>query len=188
MVFLNEMTKLIGIDGLGGSGKTTFAHEMQKQIHSSVLFHLDDFIHPRKIRYDSNFEEWYCYYHLQWRYDYLIKKLLEPLKNGIDVNETIELYNKETDSYRKQKVGILVGRTVIVEGVFLQRPELRAYFDQVIFLNVSEEKRLQRVIERDTYIGSQADILKKYETRYFPAERKYVEECRPLFLADKIEE
>lgn len=182
------MTTIIGIDGLGGAGKTTYARNMQKQMDNSILLHVDDFIYPRKIRYNENFEEWYCYYHLQWRYDYLIRTLLQPLKNGMSVNETVELYDKTTDSYRGAKVEIPIETTVIVEGVFLQRPELRAYFDHVIYLDVSKKERLQRVMKRDTYMGSQADILKKYETRYFPAEQKYVEECYPRLLADAIEE
>ena len=65
---------IIGIDGLGGSGKTTIAEELYAQIDGSQLFHLDDFIHPKSVRYNDDFEEWYCYYHLQWRYDYLIEQ------------------------------------------------------------------------------------------------------------------
>ena len=73
---------MIGIDGLGGSGKTTYALSLQRQLKNAIVIHLDDFIHTREVRYNEQFEEWYCYYHVQWRYDYLIEKLFEPLKNG----------------------------------------------------------------------------------------------------------
>jgi uridine kinase len=178
---------LIGIDGLAGSGKTTYARALQEQLKDVKLFHLDDFIHKKEIRYNVDFEEWYCYYHLQWRYDELIRKLLWPLKNGVAVNDTIELYDKETDSYTIQKIDIPIGTTVIVEGVFLQRPELRLFFDTVIYLDVDKKTRLKRVLDRDTYIGSKEDIMLKYKNRYFPAEDVYVELCNPLSLADGIE-
>ena len=178
---------LIGIDGLGGSGKTTYAYKLQRQLEGSMIFHLDDFIHKKEVRYNEAYEEWYCYYHLQWRYDYLIQKLLQPLKNGLDVNETFEVYNRETDSYALRKIEIPIGTTVIVEGVFLQRPELRSYFETVIFLEMNQETRLKRISNRDTYMGSKEDIALRYEQRYFPAEEKYIEQCNPLALAELIE-
>ena len=178
---------LIGIDGGGGSGKTTYAYKLQRQVKGSIIVHLDEFIHKRVVRYNEEYEEWYCYYHLQWRYDYLIQKLLQPLKSGLAVNEKIEVYNKETDSYILREIEIPVGKTVIIEGVFLQRPELRPYFETVIYLDVDQETRLKRISDRDTYLGSKEEIALRYEKRYFPAEEKYIEQCNPLALADLIE-
>ncbi|BAQ12052.1 uridine kinase [Bacillus sp. OxB-1] len=40
-------TALIGIDGLGGSGKTTAAMNLQRQMPGSMVLHLDDFILPK---------------------------------------------------------------------------------------------------------------------------------------------
>ena len=183
----SKCSTLIGIDGLGGSGKTMYAYKLQQQLEGSVILHLDDFIHKKEVRYNENYEEWYCYYHLQWRYDYLIQKLLLPLKSGLDVNETIEVYNRETDSYMLRKIEIPVGTTVIIEGVFLQRPELRPYFETVIYLELDKETRLQRISDRDIYMGNKEEIALKYEQRYFPAEEKYIEQCNPLALADVVE-
>ena len=178
---------LIGIDGLGGSGKTMYAYKLQRQLEGSMILHLDDFVHKKEVRYNENYEEWYCYYHLQWRYDYLIQKLLLPLKSGLDVNETIEVYNRETDSYMLRKIEIPVGTTVIVEGVFLQRPELRPYFETVIYLELDKETRLKRISNRDIYMGNKKEIALKYEQRYFPAEEMYIEQCNPVALADVVE-
>lgn len=184
---MKDCSLLIGIDGLGVSGKTTYALNLQRQLKNALVIHLDDFIHTREVRYNDQFEEWYCYYNLQWRYDYLIEKLLEPLKNGLAIHETIELYDKPADSYRMQQFDIPVGTMVIVEGVFLQRPELRAYFDKVIYFETDRDTRMARALDRDGYIGSGEDIIRHYEQRYFPAEDMYVEHCNPLVLADAVE-
>jgi len=184
----SKCSTLIGIDGLGGSGKTMYAYKLQRQLEGSVILHLDDFVHKKEVRYNDNYEGWYCYYHLQWRYDYLIQKLLLPLKSGLDVNEIIEVYNRETDSYTLRKIEIPVGTTVIIEGVFLQRPELRPYFETVIYLELDKETRLQRISDRDIYMGNKEEVALKYEQRYFPAEEKYIEQCNPLALADVIED
>lgn len=183
----SKCSTLIGIDGLGGSGKTMYAYKLQQQLEGSVILHLDDFVHKKEVRYNENYEKWYCYYHLQWRYDYLIQKLLLPLKSGLDVNETIEVYNRETDSYILREIEIPAGTTVIVEGVFLQRPELRPYFEIVVYLELDQETRLKRITDRDIYMGNKKEIALKYDQRYFPAEEKYIEQCNPLALADIVE-
>lgn len=177
---------LLGIDGLGGSGKSTIASRLQKRFAHSIVIHLDDFIHPQKVRYQDDFEEWYCYYHLQWRYDYLIRKLLKPIMDNKPVQEAIEIYDKETDSYRTKLFEIPAGTMVIVEGIFLQRPEIRGYFDYCVFVNVSKVERLRRVKKRDYYIGDSEEVAKKYGRRYFPAEQYYMERWKPKELADFV--
>ncbi len=101
---LISSARLIGIDGLGGAGKTTFANKLQSHLANAILFHLDDFIHPRNIRYDESVTEWEAYYYKQWRFDYLRKILLQPLANGLPVNANIEFYHKETDQYVRKPI------------------------------------------------------------------------------------
>lgn len=51
---------------------------------------------------------------------------------------------------------------------------------------MDKEKRLKRVLERDTYIGSTEEITLKYERRYFCAEEVYLQICNPCTLADEV--
>ena len=69
-----KSTIIIGIDGLGGSGKSTFADILKAKLtnYDVIVFHIDDFIFPKSIRYNQNYEEWECYYNLQWRYNYFV--------------------------------------------------------------------------------------------------------------------
>lgn len=159
---------------------------LQTQLANAVVIHLDDFIHPRKIRYDDSVTEWEAFYYKQWRFDYLRKSILQPLASGLPVNATIELYHKETDQYVRTPITIPIGTQVILEGVFLQRKEFRDFFDYVIYLDIDKNTRLNRVLERDTYIGTKEEIRAKYERRYFPAEAMYVKEYDPVRLADRV--
>ncbi len=81
---------------------------------------------------------------------------------------------------------IPVGTQVIIEGVFLQRKEFKEFFDYVIYIDIEKNTRLNRVLERDTYIGTKEEISAKYERRYFPAEEMYVKEYDPARLADQV--
>lgn len=181
---------IVGIDGGTGAGKTTLVQNISSSLQSAgrnvVVLHVDDFIHPRSIRYNDLYEEWYCYYNLQWRYDYLVETVLESAKNNQGINKQIELYDKETDEYALKNISIAPGSILIIEGVFLQRDELRDYFDLMFFIDVDKRIRLNRVLNRDAYIGDKEQIRKKYETRYFLAEDYYTQEHRPKENADII--
>lgn len=181
-------TLVVGIDGLGGAGKSTLSEklcQLLRRDHAVALFHIDDFIHPRAVRYNDGYAAWECYYTLQWRYDYLLDAVVNPIKCG-DFIGKVELYDKDNDTYFFNDVSVPVGSIVIIEGIFLQRPELDGAFDYVVFIDVPEKTRLDRVLERDGYIGTKAEIREKYDNRYFPAERYYAEMCVPSEKADYI--
>ncbi len=177
-----DRTTIIGIDGLGGAGKSTISEALKCFLETEncpvTLLHIDDFIHTRAIRYNDDYAEWECYYYLQWRYDYLINEVIQPLKHG-ECHKTIELYDKEYDTYILSEIHIPSGSIVVIEGVFLQREELRDVFDTVAYVHVPEEVRLKRVLKRDGYIGNAGQIERKYRERYFPAEHYYCRTCQP---------
>lgn len=184
----NNRTVIVGIDGLGGAGKSTISEELlsllQSDGHHVSLLHIDDFIHPKSVRYNDDFAPWECYYNLQWRYDYLINEIILPLKKGEAICKDIELYDKDNDTYFTQNICLPKGSILIIEGIFLQRDELRDVFDYMIYIDVPEKTRLARALKRDGYIGDSEQIRAKYEERYFPAERFYVKSCNPETKAD----
>src|SRR5689334_6600329 len=47
---LKSNPKLIGIDGLGASGKTTLAHTIAERLGGATIIHTDDFYKPFKER------------------------------------------------------------------------------------------------------------------------------------------
>lgn len=183
-------TLIVGMDGLGGAGKSTLSESLHsilcKEGYSIVILHIDDFIHPRAVRYDERYVAWECYYYRQWRYDDFIEQIIQPIRSGEAVKKEIELYDKEHDTYYLHQIEIPVGSIVIIEGVFLQREELKGVFDDMIYIDVSEEIRWKRVLARDGYIGDSHQIQEKYENRYFPAEHYYLKTCLPKEHADYV--
>lgn len=178
---------VIGIDGLGGAGKSTISEKICSELQSSgihtVLLHIDDFINVRSVRYNERYPQWQCYYDLQWRYDHF-REVISALRR--DGKVTAELYDKEDDSYLRTDYCTKERTVVIVEGIFLQRKELEGIFDLMVYIDVPEEERLKRVLLRDTYIGDDSEIRRKYEDRYFPAEHRYVTEYHPADKADTV--
>ncbi len=179
----------IGIDGLGGAGKSTIAEilcsRLRKAGYSVRLLHMDELIHPKAVRYNASVPEWECYYELQWRYDYL-RQLLQPIRENRELCTELERYDLDSDSYRRESFNVPVGSIVIVEGIFLQRNALAGLFDLMVYVDVPEDIRLARVLERDGYIGDRDAIAAKYERRYFPAEHHYLRTCCPAERADVV--
>lgn len=186
----NRDIAIVGIDGLGGSGKSTLAENVAEVLSykgiNNVVLHLDDFIFPRSVRYNDNYSQWLCYYNLQWRYDYLRNEIIHPLKTDGVIDRKIEIYDNDCDVYKTESLKISGKAIVIIEGVFLQREELTGVFDYVVYVDVPESIRLQRVLKRDKYIGSEKDITQKYVDRYFPAEQYYVDRYSPSVKADWV--
>jgi len=58
---ISKKIYIIGVDGLGGAGKSTLVNSLKLQLqnenYSSYVLHIDDFIHPKCIRYDISKEE-----------------------------------------------------------------------------------------------------------------------------------
>ncbi|MBE6826630.1 MAG: uridine kinase [Ruminococcus sp.] len=186
---IDKTPLIVGIDGLGGAGKSTLSESLAAALAAQgrpvTLLHIDDFIHQRAVRYRDDVPAWRCYYELQWNYAPLLELIAAFRHDGTYCGE-VSLYNKDKDSYDTQEICIPKDSVLLVEGVFLQRPELSGVFDVVIYLDVPESVRLSRVLLRDGYIGDREAIMEKYEQRYFPAERHYVESCQPAETADVV--
>lgn len=185
----NKRISIIGIDGLGGAGKSTISEMVCSELRSNgihtILLHMDDFIHTRQIRYNSEYPEWRCYYDRQWRYDYFLQTI-KRLKAARDNSVEVERYDKDNDNYYTEIYTMTNQTTVVVEGIFLQRKELQGIFDYMVYIDVPESVRLSRVLQRDTYIGNERQIMDKYKTRYFPAEHHYFSIYRPDRSADCV--
>ncbi|OZI10904.1 uridine kinase [Bacillaceae bacterium SAS-127] len=185
----NNRPLIVGIDGLGGSGKTTIVKKIKQELinknYEVVSFHLDDHIVERNKRYETGHEEWYEYYYLQWDVKSLKANLFEPLHSRYD---TISLfyYDKFTDLTSIKKMEIKKGSIVLIEGIFLQRPEWVKFYDFIIFLDCLQEVRYGRVLKRDSYIGDYRARLGKYQRRYWLAEKYYMDVIDPIKNADLV--
>jgi uridine kinase len=74
--------------------------------------------------------------------------------------------------------------TVVADGIFLHKPELRGAFDLTIWLAVDRDVARARAIERDS--PWMEDAAERYATRYAPAETRYLDEIDPERLADIV--
>jgi len=74
---------------------------------------------------------------------------------------------------------------LVVDGVFLHRPELRGHWHLSVHLHVPEEHTLRRAAVRDRELMG-AEVERRYRVRYLPGQALYRREVDPAATADVV--
>jgi len=180
---------VVGITGIDTSGKTLFAEAFSNFLKSRKCrvqaINLDDFHNPRKIRYSGK-EEADNYYNKSFDYATIVKKLLMPIHQRKRFTTKLQILNLHTNKYNSKKRYAIDANTIVVfEGVFLLRKEIAPYIDYKVFLEIPLMESKRRANARDVPIYGK-DVLRKYDTKYLPAQKRYLRQFPPSKIADMI--
>jgi len=114
-------------------------------------------------------------------YDSMADVLLRPFSHG-SATVVTRVHDWETDHPNPDEATAVPPVAVlIVDGVFLLRPELRSWWDLAVYVHVTPEQTLGRASVRDVgVLGSADEVRLRYEHRYLPARQIYENESSPL--------
>jgi uridine kinase len=150
-------TRLVGIDGAGGAGKSTLAATLSDKIVST-----DDFVTAPW--------EWYDFERLR-------REVIEPLQRG----EPARYQRMDwTDGELKDWHVVEPGGVVVIEGVAALDVSLRDAYDHRIWVETPREICFRRGLERDG-----EDALPLWEA-WSAREQRYWAEQHPRDAADEI--
>lgn len=124
-------TFLIGIDGHGGAGKSTFGRHLARVLGGCPTVHTDDFADDGGPLNAQRF----------------LRDVLEPLTGGRDA--AFRCWDWGTGSMAEAETTIAAGGPVIVEGVSSTRLRYAHFYALRIFVCCPEPVRLARGLERD---------------------------------------
>jgi len=182
----------IAINGIDAAGKTTLANELALQIEAQgrpvIRASIDGFQRPRRERYQRGSVSPEGYYEDAFDYDSLKKDLLAPLGPQGSRKYRHAVFDVSTDTpLTAQEEEAPANAILLCDGVFLLRPELEAWWDYRIFVDVDFEVALQRAMVRDQYIlGPSADVRARYLQRYIPGQDLYFQRVHPQAHADVV--
>ena len=182
----------VAIDGVDGSGKTTLADELADPIQQAgrevIRASVDGFHNPRAIRYVRGPDSAEGYFLDSFDYAALRRDLLEPLGPTGDGRFRTAVFEYRADRAVESPLRIARRDAVLLfDGVFLLRPELQGLWDVTVWLEVPFEVTIERAVARDARSGGDATaIRRKYERRYVPGQRLYLDQCQPHERADVV--
>ena len=174
----------VAIDGRTGAGKTTFARGLAESLRGlgREVEHvgMDAFHNPRAVRYARGRASPEGYYFDARDLDALITRLLRPLGPDGDRRYATASLDLETDQpiapdWKAAGHDFIL----IVDGTFIQRPQLAEFWDAVVYLDISRGTSLERGVKRE---GEHMRSI--YLARYLPAEDIYLSAVDPRAGAD----
>ncbi len=172
---------LIAVDGVDGSGKTTFALRLAAAVGGAggpvVVVHEDDFLAPRAVRYRLGRGSPEGFFRDSYDVAALCGRVLDPLRPGGDRRVRRQAFDHRLDAPVEAPVEqVPLDAIVVVEGMFLHRDELTDRWDWSVFLDVPFTETARRMARRD---GSHPDPAHPTMRRYVEGQRLYLAACRP---------
>lgn len=179
---------LVALDGVDGAGKTTIARELidlaEEDAGNSgtaparpvASVGIDGFHYPRAVRHaDGTGPE--TFYRNSYDYNSFLESVVGPFRRGDSVVPAA--WDVDADRPVESQPRILPSDCVLlVEGIFLHRPELVDLWDASVWVDVPFEISVPRGNER--FAGAfDADPEDESNRRYVGGQRLYFAEAAP---------
>lgn len=189
---------LVGIDGIDGAGKSTFADELAARLvdlgRPVVRATIDSFHQPRAVRWSKGRTSPVGFYLDSHDLAGLRTSLLDPLRSGGGATYRTAVFDEPSDRPVDQPGQVASGRELLIfDGIFLCRPELTGYWDLLVFLDAKARvdlDRLGHVMAEAPAGGTELvdHVLAWVERidRYAAGMRYYLDSAAPMMRADLV--
>ncbi len=183
---------IVAVDGRDGAGKTLFADGLAAVFaeDGSAVFRasIDDFHRPRAERYARGRTSPEGFYRDSYDYATFRRVLIDPFRDGRQTAATTGFQLAAFDLARDTPVEsawVTAPRdaVLIVDGIFLHRPELRGLWDWSVWLDVPVDVAFQRMAERDR---TDPDFMAASNARYREGQELYLRDASPRAAASAI--
>jgi uridine kinase len=167
-------TRILGVAGLSGSGKSELAKKLAARLNSCAVLTLDSYYHPQshltlEARAELNYDRPDA---LDWG---LLTTHLDELAMSRAIEEPQYLFDQHTRSRRTRRIEPQV--CLIVEGILtLHRAEVRDRLDLKIFVSTAPEECFRRRMLRDIAERGRTpeSVRDQYENSVWPMAVEYV--------------
>ncbi|WP_345802057.1 uridine kinase [Microbacterium sp. AZCO] len=182
---------IVAVDGRDGAGKTVFADGLAAAFaeDGSAVYRasIDDFHRPRAERYARGRTSPEGFYRDSYDYATFRRVLIDPFRAGRQTTATgfqLSAFDVRRDA-PVETAWVTAPRdaVLIVDGIFLNRPELRGIWDWSVWLDVPVDVAFERMAQRD---GTDPDFLAPSNARYRDGVDLYLRDDDPRAAASAI--
>jgi uridine kinase len=174
---------IVAVDGLDGAGTAEFADALAAQLgvgHRAVFrASIDDFHQSRARRNARGTDSPEGFYRDSYDYPTFKRMLTEPFRTGWIGSFNLRAFDLKRDvPFQPVWSSGPEDAILVVDGIFLNRPELRGIWNYSIWLEVDRKIAAQRVLARDGASGN--------AKRYTDGQKLYLKEAKPREAATAI--
>lgn len=181
---------MIAVDGEDGAGKTTFADHLAEVFaeDGSAVFRasVDGFHAPRAERYRRGRTSPEGFYLDSYDYSTFRRVLIDPFRSGpsADAGFRLSVFDVDRDQPVESEWTTAPSDAIlIIDGIFLNRPELRGLWHWSLWLDTPLDVRYARMAQRG---GTDADPAAPSNRRYREGLDLYLRDARPRAAASAI--
>jgi uridine kinase len=179
--------RLIAISGIDSSGKGYVASKLTQQLSAQgarvALIGIDGWLNLPVVRFAAN-DPGRHFYRNAFRFDEMFSQLVDPLVSKGSIDLLMDFTEETAREYRKHRYAFSDVDTVLLEGIFLFRRDLRSRYDLKVWIDCSFETALRRAVARAQEGLSPEDTIAAFQTIYFPAQEFHFLEDDPESSAD----
>jgi len=145
---------LVGIDGADGSGKTVFADDLATELrsrgHEAFRASMDDFQRPRALRYAQGRHSADGFYEDSFDYSAFRRVLLGPFRLAGSTGFQLRFFDLKRDvPFDADWTTGPADAFLIVDGLFLLRPELAGIWNFSVWLDAPTDGLGQERYQRE---------------------------------------
>jgi uridine kinase len=182
----------VAVDGLTAAGKTSLGHELAQGLsrRGRPVFRasLDDFKRPWNERHLYDRMSGEGYYRNAFDREAACRLLLSPAAPTGDGLVALCSIDPLTQiDHSAVRSAMPANGVLVVDGVFAYRPEINAYWDLRIWVEIDTELSVRRGTERDADREGGTEAAEAlHRDRYLAGELLYIEEVDPRSFVDVI--
>ena len=174
---------VVAIDGMDGAGKTHFANDLAVALtatgRSVFRASIDDFHRSQAERHARGADSPDGYYRDSFDYSTFRRVLLEPFRMGGSTAFVTAAFDRVRDLPVQSKWRTGPKDAILVlDGIFLNRPELAGLWNYSVWLDVSRDIAEERMLDRDGPTENAG--------RYRGAQDLYLAEVNPRTTASSM--
>ena len=164
---------IVAVDGRCGSGKTTLAARLEKDLRCAV-YHMDDFF-PRP---EQRTEERLSQPGENVDHERFLEEVLLPLQGTRPVTYRPYLCAQQQLG---EPVTVAPNRLTVVEGSYSCHPFFRQPYQLSVFMTTDARTQRERILRRNG-----AEMLERFVSTWIPLEEAYFAACRTQECADLV--